>query len=69
MRYYEHLTQLPAPGGSSVALGYFDGLHIGHQTVVKQAVETGRAKGLTPALLHLPPAGGQPHQRAQADVC
>ena len=50
MRYYEHLTQLPAPGGSSVALGYFDGLHIGHQTVVKQAVETGRAKGLTPAL-------------------
>ena len=50
MQYFEHLTALPAPQGSSVALGYFDGLHIGHQTVVRQAVEKAEEKGLVPAL-------------------
>ena len=50
MHYFEHLTALPAPQGSSVALGYFDGLHIGHQTVVRRAVEKAAERGLAPAL-------------------
>ena len=50
MQYFEHLAELPAPQGSSVALGYFDGLHIGHQTVVRRAVEKAEKKGLVPAL-------------------
>lgn len=39
-----------APGaedsGTSVALGTFDGVHVGHRAVVRRAVEEGREKGL-----------------------
>lgn len=39
-----------AAGGSAVALGYFDGVHLGHQKVVGEAVRYAREKGLTPAV-------------------
>ena len=32
--------------GSAVALGFFDGIHIGHQSVIRAAVECARAEGL-----------------------
>ena len=40
-----HLQQ-----GSSVALGFFDGVHIGHQAVIGGAVDYARKHGLTPAV-------------------
>lgn len=41
--------------GLSVALGYFDGLHIGHQEVIKEAVCYAKAHGLKSAVMTFSP--------------
>lgn len=41
--------------GLSVALGYFDGLHIGHQLVIKEAIEYAKANGLKSAVMTFSP--------------
>lgn len=45
------------PQGSAVAMGFFDGVHKGHQAVIQTAVEAARRQGLAPALFtfRLPP--------------
>ena len=45
------------PQGSAVAMGFFVGVHKGHQAVIKTAVEAARRQGLAPALFtfRLPP--------------
>ena len=35
----------------SIALGFFDGLHLGHQALLRRTVEQARTLGLSPALL------------------
>jgi len=35
----------------AVALGFFDGLHLGHQALLRRTVEQARALGVSPALL------------------
>ena len=35
---------------SAVCLGFFDGVHLGHQALLKATVETARARGLTPCV-------------------
>lgn len=35
----------------SIALGFFDGLHLGHRALLRRTVERGAALGLAPALL------------------
>lgn len=40
--------KLDAP--SAVCLGFFDGVHLGHQALLKATVETARARGLTPCV-------------------
>ncbi len=42
-------------GGSSVALGVFDGLHRGHRVLVDRAVELGRELGADPVLVSFDP--------------
>ncbi len=37
--------------GTAVALGYFDGIHIGHKAVLEKALSLAKEKGLTPAVL------------------
>ncbi|MBQ9914374.1 MAG: bifunctional riboflavin kinase/FAD synthetase [Clostridia bacterium] len=37
--------------GTAVALGYFDGIHIGHQAVLNKALEKAEEKGLTPVVM------------------
>ena len=32
-------------GGTAVAMGYFDGIHIGHRAVIEGAVEWAKAHG------------------------
>ncbi|MBQ8646812.1 MAG: riboflavin biosynthesis protein RibF [Oscillospiraceae bacterium] len=45
------------PQGSAVAMGFFDGVHIGHQSVIRTAVELAREHGLKAAVFtfRLPP--------------
>jgi len=48
MKIYDDLT--PSFGDSAVALGSFDGLHIGHKEVISAAV-AGKEQGLVPTVL------------------
>ncbi len=45
----------PASGGSLVAIGNFDGVHLGHQQVVADAVDSARRQGLRPIVLTFHP--------------
>ncbi|MBR5485224.1 MAG: riboflavin biosynthesis protein RibF [Oscillospiraceae bacterium] len=45
---YSTLEGINVPG-TSIALGQFDGIHLGHQAVINKAVE-GRQRGLVPAV-------------------
>lgn len=45
----KNLNEVFANGHTAVALGYFDGVHLGHQKVIA-AVAAHAAKGLTPAV-------------------
>ncbi len=42
------VQSLPLEGPSSVTIGFFDGVHVGHQAVIGQAVREGREQGLRP---------------------
>lgn len=42
-------------GGISLAIGFFDGVHLGHAEVVRRAVEQARERGQTPAVLTFDP--------------
>lgn len=44
---------IPSEKATSVALGYFDGLHIGHASVIGEAVENGRKNGYIPTVFTL----------------
>ena len=53
MQIYHRLTALPPAAfgrGSAVALGFFDGVHIGHRAVISAAVGCARAEGLEAAV-------------------
>lgn len=42
---------LPTPGGRAVAIGAFDGVHVGHQAVLHVVHDLARARGLTSTVL------------------
>jgi riboflavin kinase/FMN adenylyltransferase len=51
MNLFEGLETIPAPfTDSTVAIGTFDGVHVGHQAIIRAAVEDARAHG-RPALV------------------
>lgn len=56
--------------GSAIALGFFDGVHIGHQAVIKAAVEYAAAQGLEPAVFtfSLPLKSGMKGRRICTDA-
>lgn len=47
----------PRKAPSSVALGFFDGVHAGHRAVIGAAVKTARREGLTPRVFTFRPEG------------
>ena len=49
------LPQGAAKSGLSLAIGFFDGVHLGHQEVIRRAVAAARDKGLTPAVMTFDP--------------
>lgn len=50
---------------SAVALGFFDGVHIGHRKVIAGAVETARREGLVPRVFTFSPAGSAPVSKGE----
>jgi riboflavin kinase/FMN adenylyltransferase len=56
MRIYRHFNALPAAArGSAVAVGNFDGVHLGHRAVVTEAGRIARAFGMPWAALTFEP--------------
>ena len=54
-RFFDALTKLNAKNGSCVALGYFDGVHLGHRLVLARAVQEARARGCAAAVFTFAP--------------
>lgn len=58
MQIYSQLSPLELGGkqGAAVAMGYFDGIHIGHRAVIGGAVKWARTHGAAPVVFtfHLP---------------
>ncbi len=50
MQIFETLEEIQAVAPAAVALGNFDGVHLGHQALIQKTVETARAKGLKAAV-------------------
>lgn len=52
MKIYSDFSPLDlgAADGSAVAMGYFDGIHIGHRAVIDSAVDWAKAHGASPVL-------------------
>jgi riboflavin kinase/FMN adenylyltransferase len=60
MRLFRHFEALPADvRGAAVAIGNFDGVHLGHHAVIGEAGRIARANGVAWAVLTL-----EPHPRA-----
>ena len=59
MQHFSRLNELSNPEPTAVALGMFDGVHLGHQALLKSMAEQARAKGLRTAALTF-----FPHPRA-----
>ena len=49
--HVEHLTEVSTSAPTYLALGSFDGVHVGHQTVLQQLVMASRAAGVRSAVL------------------
>jgi len=63
MRIFRHFRGLPAQArGAAVAIGNFDGLHLGHRAVIEEAGHVARAAGIPWAVLTF-----EPHPRACFD--
>lgn len=60
MQRFTELGKMEYGAGSAVALGYFDGVHLGHRAVLSEAVSCARNLGLTAAAFtfSLPVSGG-----------
>ncbi len=60
MRVFRHYSELPATAkGAVVAIGNFDGVHLGHQAIIAEAGKIARAAGAPLAVLTF-----EPHPRS-----
>jgi riboflavin kinase/FMN adenylyltransferase len=56
MRIFRHFAEIPAAQrGGVVALGNFDGVHLGHQTVIGSAMAVAREKGVACGVMTFEP--------------
>ncbi|KYP82189.1 bifunctional riboflavin kinase/FAD synthetase [Ferroacidibacillus organovorans] len=58
LRNYRYLDRPPAPEigvSRAIAIGKFDGLHVAHQTILKNVVLVARERGLTPCMFTFTP--------------
>lgn len=55
----------PRSEASSVALGFFDGVHLGHQAVIARAVSAAEEQGLVPAVFTFSTVGSSPGSKGK----
>ncbi|MCB2106607.1 MAG: bifunctional riboflavin kinase/FAD synthetase [Rhodobacteraceae bacterium] len=56
MRLFRYFGEVPGPlRGGVIALGNFDGLHLGHQAVIGEAVRIAREKGVAASVMTFEP--------------
>jgi riboflavin kinase/FMN adenylyltransferase len=56
MRVFRSASELPGDFGPAVVtIGNFDGVHVGHQGILRHLVAMGRERGLTPTVLTFDP--------------
>jgi riboflavin kinase/FMN adenylyltransferase len=55
VRRFGSLAELPEGPGRAVAIGAFDGVHLGHQAIIGRAVELARQDGLAATVLTFDP--------------
>jgi riboflavin kinase / FMN adenylyltransferase len=55
LSYPFHFTGLELPGRQVVAIGDFDGVHLGHQEVIRRAVDTARQSGMQSSIMTFSP--------------
>jgi riboflavin kinase / FMN adenylyltransferase len=54
MQVFRHIPVRDS-GAIALAIGNFDGMHLGHQTLLKRLIEVSRAKNLIPAVMTFEP--------------
>lgn len=64
MQFVRHLKSPLDCAGSVVAVGNFDGLHLGHQALISELVNTSRRMGLPSIVITFSPSPRQYFQRA-----
>ena len=55
MKIFHNLSSVEIDGESCLALGVFDGVHVGHQRLLKRVVDVSRSRGLTSLALTFNP--------------
>lgn len=56
MRRYRSIGELPmGVAGRAVAIGAFDGVHLGHREIIRQAVDAGQRRGMPSMVLTFEP--------------
>lgn len=63
MRIIHDITS-PQSGGAAVALGFFDGLHLGHRAVIGRMVEEAAKRELAPCVFTFAPDGEIPASKS-----
>ena len=63
MNLRENLDMRFPPGSAAVALGFFDGLHIGHMAVIRETVRQAKENGKTPCVFTFTPGGVFPYPK------
>lgn len=51
----EELSRFSVSGPTALTIGNFDGVHLGHQYLVRRVIETARARGMAPGAVTLYP--------------
>ncbi|MET0787296.1 MAG: adenylyltransferase/cytidyltransferase family protein, partial [Paenisporosarcina sp.] len=55
LSYPHHLSNINIEGDLSLAIGFFDGIHLGHQAVISKAKEIAKEKGIKLAVMTFDP--------------
>ena len=47
MQIFDNLNEIKSIEETSIALGNFDGVHLGHQKLIRETIEIAKERGIT----------------------